>query len=58
MTNADAVKKVEAAIANDGLFVYRINGISPGDIKQGDHPDVPAGKYRVVEVSIAIPVED
>lgn len=58
MTNADAVKKVEAVIANDGLFVYQIHGISPGDIKQGDHQDVPAGKYRVVEVSIAIPVED
>ena len=58
MNNADAVKKVEAAIANDGLYIHRIHGISPGDIKQGDHPDVPAGKYRVVDVSIAIPMED
>lgn len=56
MKNHDVVKIVEEALSD--LYVVRIGEVSPVEIKLGDHPDLPEGKYRMVNVSVAVPDKD
>jgi len=56
MKNHDVVKIVEEALSD--LYVVRIGEVSPVELKRGDHPGIPEGKYRIVIVSVAVPDKD
>lgn len=55
MKNSEAVKLVEDSLGTSGLGVLRVGSATPAEFKQGDHPDISAGKYRVVDVTVVIP---
>ncbi len=56
MTNAEAVKTVEDAIKKNGQFIYKFDGITPGTISNNDDIEIPIGRYMIVEVRVAVPV--
>lgn len=58
MKNSDAVKLIEDSLSASGLGVLRVGSASPAELKQGDHPDIPDGKYRVVDVTVVVRDDD
>lgn len=58
MKNSDAVKLVEDSLSESGLGVLHVGGVRPAELRHGDHPDIPDGKYRVVDVTVVIRDDD